>query len=51
MNEEQRVAEYLAKAKEADGRAAKAHDALSREAWEKIGASYRELARRKNYPN
>ena len=48
---DQRLAEYLAKAKEADERAAKASDPLTRQAWEKIAEGYRELIRRADYPS
>ena len=36
--------EYLAKARQADEKAAKAKDAPMRASWQKIAASYRELA-------
>lgn len=44
MTIDQRRAQYLAKAKEADEQAAKAKDANVRDTWERIAASYRELA-------
>jgi hypothetical protein len=45
MSKEQRRADYLAKAKDAEDQAAKAKDEQSREQWRKIAESYRELAR------
>jgi uncharacterized alpha-E superfamily protein len=45
MSKEQRRADYLAKAREAEEQAAKVKEQLSRDQWLKIAESYRELAR------
>lgn len=44
MSKEQRKADYLAKARDAEEQAAKAKDQRTREQWLKIAESYRELA-------
>jgi hypothetical protein len=46
MNKEQRQADLLAKAKEADEQAKKSKDLEVRASWEKIAQSYRDLAKR-----
>jgi hypothetical protein len=51
MNEQQRIAEYLAKVKEAEEQAAKTIDPISRQAWEKIAERYRDMIRHARYPN
>jgi uncharacterized alpha-E superfamily protein len=45
MSKEQRLADYLAKAKEAEEQAAKVKDQRSKDQWLKIAQSYRELAK------
>jgi hypothetical protein len=45
--EERRRQDFLARALEAEDRAAKAGDAMLRESWLKVAAGYRELARKK----
>ena len=51
MNDQQRIADYLAKAKEAEAQAAQARDQATRQAWERIAEGYRDLIRRERYPN
>lgn len=46
-SEERRREEFLARAREAEARAAKATDAMLRESWLKVAQGYHELARKK----
>jgi hypothetical protein len=43
--EKETAADYLAKAKDAEGRSHKARDSESKEIWFRVAESYRELAR------
>ena len=45
--EERRREEFLARAREAEARAAKTTDAMLRESWLKVAQGYHELARKK----
>lgn len=45
MSKEQRRADYLAKAQDAEEQAAKAKDQVVKERWLKIAESYRQLAK------
>ena len=47
MSADPRVAEYLAKAKEAEDMAEKAHDDANKASWLRIAAGYHDLAARK----
>jgi hypothetical protein len=46
-SEERRREEFLARAREAEARAAKTTDAMLRESWLKVAQGYHELARKK----
>ncbi len=51
MTSERQRAEYLAKGKEAEERAAKANDSVARDSWLRIAKNYRELAEHRIYPS
>jgi hypothetical protein len=50
MGVQERRDEYLAKAKEAEGQAARTRDRYEQESWIRIAESYRALARRLGAP-
>ena len=49
MAKEDRAADYLAKAKEAEEMARRAADPLTKQTWERIAEGYRDLARMPGY--